>query len=351
MSIAKQFHNISTSAIIQSMEEEFVNTAANYVTAMSMAIKETSVFDKFESSLTNIRDITLDSATLVNHTDMLRDLLRPLSYLEEQTKMMGLEAIGKDSFSVTAFSAIHAIESQFKFHNLTQEAFLKTPLYGLLSEFDGLYPENFETEEDWYDEFSKRFKEILDILDTNVRQGKKHSLDFMNYVAQNRLKSFIFVVFTVVPAVITISSSISPDTKLLEQVEKNTQILEDMNKNQKKSHNCSFDKLPSSEIRNLYRVINDIEVKSEPSEISYSMTTLDIDTSVKVSKKQDDGWVQIECFDYISLETKNGWIKIDDVEPIVTDEEETAPTPLRLAEASTRIHERYAKTFQRLADE
>ncbi|MDM8569062.1 SH3 domain-containing protein [Thiotrichales bacterium HSG1] len=355
--IAKQLHNLSISTITQLTEEKFAKAVPDYVTAMDMAIGETTVFDSFKS-LTNIGNITSTTAALVNHTDIFRDLLKPLSYLEEQTKMIGIEAIGKDAFSVTAFSAIHAIESQFKFHHLTQEAFLKTPLYDLLSKFDGLYPEDFETKEDWYDAALERAKKFLI---TNIEQSKKYSSSIVHYFAKNTLEFFgiALAIYSITQSpslqnVQDIKQKINDgqiqseerDKRLLKKFNEITEIL-------KKSNNCPIEKLPPSEIKNYYRVINDIEVKSEPSTTSASINILTIGTQVEVFKKQDNGWVQIEFSDYIYNKTRKGWIKMDDVEPLITesDEEETATTPLRLAEASDRIHERYAKTFQRLADE
>jgi hypothetical protein len=66
---------------------------------------------------------------------------------------------------------------------------------------------------------------------------------------------------------------------------------------------------------------------------------------------------QVEFSDYIHDEVRKGWLQTHDVEPLVLRTEQDAnpidevatPSIQQLAETSNRIHNRYAKTFQRLA--
>ena len=129
--------------------------------------------------------------------------------------------------------------------------------------------------------------------------------------------------------------------------------------NKKISNHKDDNELPSSEAQVLYRTVSNVEVKSEPSTATSSITTLAINQPIKIVETRENEWIKIEFFDYIHWEIKTGWIQINDIEPLVSKtelevnpiDEVATPSSQQLAETSRRLHDRYAKTFQRLAKE
>ena len=56
-------------------------------------------------------NVALKSAALIDHAERFQNLLKPLSYLEEHAKTMNLAIFGREAFHITAFSAIHTVET------------------------------------------------------------------------------------------------------------------------------------------------------------------------------------------------------------------------------------------------
>jgi len=374
MSIAKQLHKVSAIPVVKLPKIEFPNIGADYMTAMNMAIKKTTVFDYLKLPRVGIAKVALDSADLIHHTDMFQNLLKPLSYLEEHAKTMNLAVFGRDALHITAFSAIHAVETQFKFFQQQvafQQSLLETPFYDFLNQFNGLDLNDFETEEDWHDAFLDKIKAFLG---TKIEESQEYALNFSRYIAKKHLELFSIVlavyIYTQSPSpqdvaeigekvddVITQNEEQSQRNeeqhqRLEEKVDRLIDILE-------KYHNSPTEyELPLSEEQVIYRTLNDVEVKSEPSTTASSIAALAIDEPIKVIEKQNDEWVKIEFFDYIHWKIRTGWIQTDSIESLTLGEtyekpidEVATPSTQRLAEAANRIHNRYAKTFQRLAKE
>lgn len=125
--------------------------AADYLTEMNRAIK--GIFDDLKLPGLGIANMALEN-TAIHHIDIFQDLLKPLSYIEECVKTMNIAVIGRDALHITAFSAIHALETQLKFfqqYATVEEPLSKTPLYSFLNQLSSLNLEDFETEEDWHD--------------------------------------------------------------------------------------------------------------------------------------------------------------------------------------------------------
>ncbi len=388
MSITKQLHQVSALAVVKLPKVEFPSIAADYMRAMNMAIQETRVFDHLKLPGVGIANMALESTALKHHTDMFQNLLKPLSYLEECVKKMNIAVIGRDALHITAFSAIHAVETQFRFFQqdtTLEESFSKTPLYSSLNQFSDLNLEDFETEEDWHDAFLDK---IQAFLGTTIDNSQEYAFSFIRYIAKKYLELLSIALtvyfYTQSPSLQDVqeigqkvddvrrtqieeqdqrlTKNEEQDqrlTKMEEQDQRLTKKIDSILELLEKSNNPPMEESLSSEAQALYYTINDVEVKSEPSTTASSIAALAIDESINVIEKQNDEWVQIEFFDYIHWEIRKGWIQTHDVEPLVLRTEEDAnpidevatPSTQQLAEASNRIHNRYAKTFQRLAKE
>ena len=246
------------------------------------------------------------------------------------------------------------------------------PLCNFLAQFSNLDLDDFETEEDWYDALLYQFQTFLyqlqTILGTTQKESQKYASSFICYVAQKHLELFAiiftFYIFMHSPSqqdVQEIGEKVDEGQKqneeqnrrLEEKVDRMTELLE------KSLNSHTEDELSSSEVQVLCRTISDIEVQSEPNAAASSIAALAIDEPIKIVETQENEWIKIEFFDYIHWEIKTGWIQINDIEPLVSKtepevnpiDEVATPSSQQLAETSRRLHDRYAKTFQRLAKE
>jgi len=368
------FSNISSFAMIKPPKVESPSTSISsvYITAMNMAIKESSIFDCFKFPQIGIANMALDRPTLIHHPDISQNLLKSLSYLEEHARRMSIAAIGRDDLDITAFSAIDAVETQFKFfqqNTTVEESFSKTTLYGFLNQFSGLDLDDFETEEDWHNALIEKIRIFLKQCFETI-QKHWHKLNIVSVFGNLTVGIISSIMATIIinPPVSQqdIKEPVSQQdieeivqTQIEKKFEEKDQRLAEQIGNIitdefEKYHNSSTEyELPSSEAQVLYCTINDVEVKSEPSATASSITALAKNERIEAVKTQNDEWLQIEFYDYIQLKTRKGWLQTNDVEPLLSRTKQDAnpidevvtPGTQRLAEASDCIHNRYAKTF------
>ena len=257
--------------------------------------------------------------------------------------------------------------------------YLKTPLYNL-SRLESLNPEEFETEEEWFNEIEKIWTSCLEQLLENVN---KSSLDIVHYIAIHRLE-----IFSILLSVYFFTQSASKqDIKVIDQKVDNTQqnvqslhekitppekinpernellenklnrLIEALEKFQQELAKFGK-KIPSEEKITLYKTITSVTVKAEPNTDSAMITQLAANEPVKwIAQKLD--WIQVQFFDYIYWELKTGWIQEQNLElliplPAGNSEQLTVAqeeiTGEQILQAHRQIMEKYQTAFQRLAN-
>jgi hypothetical protein len=279
--------------------------------------------------------------------------------------------------------------------------YLKTPLYNL-SRLESLNPEEFETEEEWFNEIEKIWTSCLEQLLENVNKSSldivhyiaifleqllenvnKSSLDIVHYIAIHRLE-----IFSILLSVYFFTQSASKqDIKVIDQKVDNTQqnvqslhekitppakinpernellenklnrLIEALEKFQQELGELGK-KIPSEEKTTLYKTITSVAVKAEPNTDSATITQLAANEPVKWIAQELD-WIQVQFFDYIYWELKTGWIQeqnlelliplpADNSEQLTVEQEEI--TGEQILQVHRQIMEKYQTAFQRLAN-
>ena len=278
--------------------EALSNPLAGYMQALAEALQSATRLVGVDNLSQYFSDMEHRIALL--DKDYLKDLIYPMSRIEEYSQSLSNTLFNNDLLNVTSFSAIHAINEQLLYyqqypsitHNLEDSSF-----YNFLKNINDVYDDldEEEREKERWSIINNYLADLIDFLSTKstVLLWRIEGIKLLDYVFAIAVSYFFF----------SLSASDADMQTLNRKVDEIIALFDN-------NHEHTY--MPAV----IYKTTDTLRVYAE----------VDTDTVISIVPKnelvtaiaQNGQWMQIQFVDHVFRELKIGWVKKQYLEPIET---------------------------------